>query len=76
MILFIYCDCTNTIDPHTIITIFLIFSLYSILCFPDRFYFLSSILVIDIWFLLFASFAGLLWAHSTYRTRLIFLAYY
>jgi hypothetical protein len=31
MFLFMYSDCTNYVDPHTIITIFLIFG--CILCF-------------------------------------------
>jgi hypothetical protein len=56
MFLFMYSDCTNYVDPHTIITIFLIFG--CILCFSLQMdlYFLYSILAIDIFIVLFALF--------------------
>jgi hypothetical protein len=39
MFLFMYFDCTNYVDPHTIITIFLMFWLYFMFFLTDRFVF-------------------------------------
>jgi hypothetical protein len=50
--LFMYSDCTNYVDPHTIITIFLMLWLYYMFFFTDGFVYLCSILAFDI-FLLF-----------------------
>jgi hypothetical protein len=71
-----YSDCTNYVDPHMIITIFLIFG--CILCFSLQMdlYFLCSILAIDIFIVLFALFVRLLRAYSAYIIGLIFLACY
>jgi hypothetical protein len=76
MFLFMYSDCTNTVDPHMIITIFLIFWLYFMFFLQMDLYFLCSILAIDIFIVLFALFLGLLRAYSAYIIGLIFLACY
>jgi hypothetical protein len=59
MCLFMYSDCTNYVDPHSIITIFLMFWLY-FMFFPYRWIctFMCSILAIDIFIVLFALFSG------------------
>jgi hypothetical protein len=76
VVLFIYSDCTNYVDPHTIITIFLMFWLYLMFFLQMDLDFLCSILVVDIFILLFALFVGLLRGYSAYIRRLIFLACY
>jgi hypothetical protein len=49
--LFILSDCTNYVDPHTLMKIFLMFWVYFMFFLTDGFGFLYSILAID--FLLF-----------------------
>jgi hypothetical protein len=72
-----YSDCTNYVDPHTIITIFLMFWLYFIFFLTDGFVlFMCSILAVDIFIVLFAFCSGLLRAFSAYIIGLILLAYY
>jgi hypothetical protein len=74
--LFMYSDCTNYVDPHTIITIFLMFWLYLCISLQMDLYFLCSILAVEIFILLLALFSGLLRASSANIPGLIFFAYY
>jgi hypothetical protein len=74
--LFIYSDCTNYVDLHTIVTIFLMFWFISCFSLQMDLYFLCSILAIDIFIFFFASFSRLRRAFSTYIIGLIFLAGY
>jgi hypothetical protein len=69
-------DCTNYVDPHTIIRIFLMFWLYFMFFLTDGLYFLCSIQAVDIFIILFALFSGLLRAFSGYIIWLIFLSCY
>jgi hypothetical protein len=46
--LFMYSDCTNYVDPHTIMSIFLILWLYFIFFLTNGFVFFCSILAVDI----------------------------
>jgi hypothetical protein len=72
-----YSDCTNYVDPHTIIQIFLIFWLYFMFLLIDGcVLFLCSILAVDIFIISFVLFAGLLRTLSGYIIGLIFLACY
>jgi hypothetical protein len=50
--LFMYSDCTNYVDPHTIITIFLMFRLYFMFILTDGFV-LVSVRFSPLTFLLF-----------------------
>jgi hypothetical protein len=76
MFLFMYSDCTNYIDPHTIITISLFIDCILYFSLQMDLYFLCSILAVDIFIVLFALFLGLLRAYSAYIIGLIFLACY
>jgi hypothetical protein len=54
--LFMYSDCTNYVDPHTIITIFLMFSLYFMFFLTDGFVLLClpfSLLTFLLFYLLY-----------------------
>jgi hypothetical protein len=57
--LLMYSDCTNYVDPHTIITIFLMFGCILCSSLQIDLYFLCSILAVDIFIIVFGLFVGL-----------------
>jgi hypothetical protein len=74
--LLIYSECTDYVDPHMMIIIFLIYRVYFMFFLTERFVLLYSILAIDIFIILCGLFVRLLMAYSTYIIGLIFLACY
>jgi hypothetical protein len=76
VLLFMYSDCINSVDPHTIIIIFLMFGWYFMVIFTDGFSFLCSIRAIDIFIILSTLFIGLRRTISHYIIGLIVLAFF